>query len=140
MKKLALVLLSLAMTAGMTAPAFASSSDNSPLSKVVQVYLFPVRVVAAGVGCVVGIPVAAVRDTYTQYVSMTTTCADKVGGHECGPSCLGVSLVTVPAAILIGSARGVYYGGYNGIMGYNAPYAPSSFSVTKEYESTTTTK
>lgn len=130
--KLAL-LLSLCTTVGMFAPA-AFAGDSEPLDKVVDASLVPTRAAGAVCGVLVGMPVAALRQTYKNYVSMTTSMADKIGGHECGPSCAVASIGTIPASIVVGTALGIYHGGKNGINGFNQPFNPQSFSVTKDYE------
>jgi hypothetical protein len=131
-KKSAL-LLSLCMTASLVAPALAAESQDN-LDKVVQGSLIGPRLTAAACGMVMGTPVAAMRDTYKNYISMTTAVADKIGGHEFGPSCAVASVFTIPASIVVGSGLGLYHGMKNGMGGYNRPYAPDTFSMTSNYD------
>jgi hypothetical protein len=132
--KLAL-LMTLCMTA---APAFAAgtdTSDDTPLGKVVQATLLPTRVAGLGAGCVVGTPVATTREIVKSYLSFTPQVADKIGGKDFAPSCVVATVFTAPAAVLVGTALGIYHGNKNGIVhGFNEPFSPASFSVTKEYE------
>jgi len=108
---------------------------EEPLDKVVNGSLMVTRVGGVGTGLVVGPPVATLRETYSSYVSMTSSCAEHVGGKDCGPSCLLVSLVTLPASIVVGTGKGVYYGCKNAFThGFNEPFSPASFSISKDYE------
>jgi hypothetical protein len=78
---------------------------------------------------VVGTPIAIVRETAHSYVSMTTSVADKIGGHAFAPSVVAASFVTGPAALVVGPAKGIYAGGKNAIVGFNEPFKPESFSI-----------
>ena len=139
--KLALV-LSVAMAVGIMAPSMADTktggvSTNAGLETTVNGSLLVPRVGAAGVAAVVGTPVAAVRQTYKYYTTWTPQWADKIGmgGHDCGPCCAVVSLVSVPASLLMGTAMGICYGTKNGVVkGFNAPFSPASFCLDKDYE------
>lgn len=120
---------SLAMVIGTIAPALA---DDTPLDKVVEGSLLVTRVAGVGSGVVLGTPVGVVRTVVKEYIGMTGAVADKVGGKDCGPCCLLVSVGTIPASLVWGGAKGVYYGGKNGIMhGFNEPFSPASFCLGK---------
>lgn len=121
--------LILCLTMSITSPAFAG--DDS-LNKVVDGSLLVTRVGGVGAGLVFGTPVAAVRSTYKTYIDMTEAAADKVGSKDLGPSCLLASLVTVPASLVIGTAKGIYLGGKNALThGFNEPFSPASLSLGK---------
>ena len=131
----ALFALCLAITS--FAPAMAEGDDN--LQKVVDGSLIFTRVGGTGAAFVLGTPVAVTRRIVSRYVSFTQTAADKaggkIGGKDSGPACAVVSLVTIPASILVGSAEGVYYSGKNSYShGFNEPFSPASFSVTEGYK------
>ncbi len=121
--------LSLVMLAGLLAPAFAA---DEPLDKAVDGGLIVTRMGGLGAGMVVGVPVAVTRQVVKSYKDLTVKVADKVGGHEFGPSCALVSFVTAPAALVYGGATGAFYGSKNAFVhGFNEPFHPDSFSVGK---------
>ncbi len=131
----ALFALCLAITT--FAPAMADGDEN--LQKVVYAELLITRTGGAGVAFVVGTPICATRRMVSRYKSFTQTAADKVGGKiggkDSGPACAVVSLVTIPAAILVGTGEGIYYSGKNSYShGFNEPYSAASFSVTEGYK------
>jgi hypothetical protein len=127
-KVMSLAIAALAVAA-VAAPAFAAD-DN--MDKVVQGALLPTRVGGVAAGVVVGTPIAIVRQSVKGYKDLTEKCADKIGGKDCGPACLLVSVVTLPAGLVYGGATGTYYGMKNGIMdGFQTPFHPDSFSVNK---------
>jgi len=130
--------LSLLMMVASFAPALAKDEEGA-LDKSVQGCLMVTRVGGVGAGLVLGAPVAVVRETISSYISMTQGAADKVGGaiggKDNGIACGAVSLVTAPAAVVVGGAKGLYYGSKNGMMhGFNEPFSPASFSITKDIE------
>lgn len=127
-KVMSLAIAALAVAA-VAAPAFAAD-DN--MDKVVQGALLPTRVGGVAAGVVVGTPIAIVRQSVKGYKDLTEKCADKIGGKDCGPACLLVSVVTLPAGLVYGTTTGTYYGMKNGIMdGFQTPFHPDSFSVNK---------
>lgn len=120
-----------AMTSVCAMPALA---DDEPLDKVTQGSLMVTRAGGVGAGVVVGTPVAVVRQSLKTYVNFTQSAADKVGGKlggkDNGPVCAVVSLVTLPASLVVGGAKGVYYGTKNGVTnGFNQPFHPDSYSL-----------
>ena len=60
---------------------------------------------------------------------MTSTVAHKIGGHSFAPSVLLAGVVTAPAAVVVGGAKGIYAGGKNAVNGFNQPFNPDSFSI-----------
>lgn len=119
--------LSVLMTAGLIAPAMAADEG---LDKVVDGSLLPTRMMGLGAAMTVGVPVATTRQVVKSYKDITNKLADKVGGHEFGPSVALVSLVSVPAALVYGGATGTYYGTKNAfVIGFNKPFQRDSFSV-----------
>jgi hypothetical protein len=128
-KNLKAFALSAVMAAGLVTPALASDEG---VEKVVDGSLIVTRMGGLGAGMVIGTPVAVTRQVVKSYKDMTEKAADKVGGHEFGPSCALVSFVTVPAALVYGGATGVFYGSKNAFVhGFNEPFHPDSFSVGK---------
>jgi len=120
-----------AMLSSFSMPALA---EDEPLDMVTQGSLMVTRVGGVGAGLVVGTPVAVVRETFKSYVGFTQAAADKVGGKmggkDNGPVCAVVSLVTLPASMVVGGAKGVYYGAKNGVCtGFNQPFHPDSYSL-----------
>ena len=115
---------------GSVAPAFAD--DDTGLDKAANASLIVTRVGGLGAAMVVGMPIAVVRETTRSYRGLTNSAADKVGGKDFGPSCLLVSLVTLPAAMFVGGAKGTYIGSRNAMKhGFNDPFNSDSFSVGK---------
>ncbi|MBS1954965.1 MAG: hypothetical protein JST89_12320 [Cyanobacteria bacterium SZAS-4] len=127
--KIALALAALLAT-GSVAPAFAD--DDSGVDKAANASLIVTRIGGLGAGLVVGAPIAIVRETTRSYRGLTESAADKVGGKDFGPSCLLVSLVTLPASLVVGGAKGTYIGSRNAMKhGFNDPFNSDSFSVGK---------
>lgn len=117
---------------GMSNPAMAA--DEEPLEMVTQGSLMVTRVGAMGAGLVVGTPIAVVRQSVKSYIDYTGMAADKVGeplgGKDNGPVCAAVSLVTLPAGLVAGTFKGIFYGAKNGVVGgFNTPFHPDTFSV-----------
>jgi hypothetical protein len=127
--KIALALASL-LAIGSLAPALAA--DDTGLDKAADASLIVTRVGAVGTAMVVGMPIAIARETTRSYRGLTNSAADKVGGKDFGPSCLLVSIVTLPAALFVGGAKGTYIGSRNAVThGFHDPFASDSFSVGK---------
>lgn len=129
--KLGAALLVAATLFGTVAPAMAA---DEPLDKVTEGSLIVTRVGGMGTGLVIGTPIAVGRETFKSYKSFTESAADKVGGKfggkDNGPVCGLVSLVTLPAAIVVGGAKGVYYGTKNGVVGgFDKPFYKDSYSL-----------
>lgn len=123
-------LLAIAATLAMSTPAKADDG----LDMATQGSLMVTRVGGIGAGVVVGTPIAVIRESVKSYIDLTGSAADSVGesmgGKDCGPLCLVVSLVTLPAGLLVGGAKGIYYGTRNGVVsGFNTPFHPDSFSL-----------
>lgn len=115
---------------GSVAPAFAD--DDTGLDKAANASLIVTRIGGLGAAMVVGMPIAVVRETTRSYRGLTNSAADKIGGKDFGPSCLLVSLVTLPAAMVVGGAKGTYIGSRNAMKhGFNDPFNSDSFSVGK---------
>ena len=134
MKKFGLgMIFTLCAAIGGLAPAFAA--DN-PLAQVTQGSLMVTRIGGLGAGMVLGCPVAIFKESVKSYIGFTQSTADqagsKVGGKDSVPVCAVVSMVTLPAALVVGGAKGLYYGCKNGIThGFNEPFHPDSFSLGK---------
>ena len=128
MKKSNLVLiLSLLMLALTSLPAMAAEEG---LDKMVDGSLVVTRVGGVGAGLVFGTPVACVKESIKSVKDLTSSAADQVGGHEFGPAVLLVSVVTVPAGLVVGGVKGIYFGTKNALVhGFNEPFHPNSFSM-----------
>lgn len=132
MKKSLAAALSLCMMLGTLTPALA---DDDALEKVVDGSLMVTRLGGVGAGMVIGPPVATLRETVKAYKEMTPGLADKVGGSDNGPVMLVSSVFTIPASMILGTLKGIYYGGKNGMIeGFNAPFGPASFSLDDDIE------
>jgi hypothetical protein len=127
--KIALALASF-LAIGSLAPALAA--DDTGLDRAANASLVVTRVGAVGTAMVVGVPIAIARETTRSYRGLTNSAADKVGGKDFGPSCLLVSIVTLPAALFVGGAKGTYIGSRNAAThGFRDPFISDSFSVGK---------
>jgi hypothetical protein len=129
--KLNMAALAVVAIAGFNAPAMAESDG---LEMATQGSLMVTRVGGVGAGLVIGTPVAVTKQVSKTYVNYTQAAADKVGGKvggkDNGPACAVVSLVTLPAALVVGGAKGLYYGTKNGVKGgFNTPFHPDSYSL-----------
>jgi len=130
MKNKIMILALAALATGISiAPAFAAS-DN--LDTANQVAMVPVRLSGVAAGVVLGTPVAVVRESVKSYLDLTGAGAEQIHGKDCGPACLLVSVVTLPAGIVVGTVKGGYYGLKNGFMkGFSTPFNSESFSLGK---------
>ncbi len=108
------------------APALAA--DNDGLDSAVNGSLLVTRVGGMAAGLVIGTPIAVVREIGHNYMHFTEGAADKVGGHDNAPACVLASLFSLPAALVVGSVKGVYVGAKNGVGGFNTPFQADSFS------------
>ena len=132
MKKFNMAALAVvAMVGSFSAPAMA---EEDGLEMATQGALMVTRVGGIGAGLVIGTPIAVTKQVSKTYVSYTQAAADKVGekmgGKDNGPVCAVVSLVTLPAALVVGGAKGVYYGTKNGVKGgFDTPFHPDSYSL-----------
>lgn len=135
MKKSNLVLaLAACVSFSSVMPAFAEG--DSGLDKTVEGTMMVPRAAGLGVGMLVGVPIAIVRHTAKSYVDLTQKSADKVagkmGGKDSGPACGVLSLVTLPAAVVVGTVKGSYCGTKNAMVhGFNEPLNPSGMSIGK---------
>jgi len=131
-KKFNLAALAVVAMLGSSAPAMAAEEDG--LEMATQGSLMVTRMGGIGAGLVIGTPVAITKQVGKTYVNYTQAAADKVGGKlggkDNGPVCAVVSLVTLPAALVVGGAKGTYYGTKNGVCnGFNTPFHPDSYSL-----------
>jgi hypothetical protein len=127
-------LLSVAAVLGMAAPSIADDS-SSGVNMAVQGALIVPRLGGVVCGTVIGTPVAILRETYKSYTTWTPAMADKIGGKDCAPACLAVSLASLPASMVWGTASGTFYGCKNGIVkGFTEPFNIDSFSLGKNCE------
>lgn len=132
MKKVVSLAMAALAVVAIAAPVFAA---DDAMDKVVQGALIPTRLGGVAAGVVVGTPIAIVRESVKSYKDLTEKCADKVGGHDFGPSCLLVSFATLPAGLVVGGVKGTYYGMKNGMVeGFQTPFAHDSFSLGKMEE------
>ncbi|MGH9553585.1 MAG: hypothetical protein ACRD3W_29660 [Terriglobales bacterium] len=132
MKKSFAFAASILMAVGTVLPALA---EDGGLDKAVDGSLIVNRIGGVGAGLVIGAPISVTRHIAKSYVSITKTVADKVGGHEFGPSCLLASFVSIPAALVVGTAKGLYGGTKTGVTkGFAEPFNPETFSTGKSEE------
>lgn len=132
MKKQILSMAMAVLATGATfAPAFAADS-KSGADTANDVAMVPVRLCGVAAGVVIGTPIAIVRESHKSYMDLTGAGAEQIHGKDCGPACLLVSIVTLPAGLVLGTVKGGYYGLKNGVMkGFDAPFNAESFSTGK---------
>ncbi|MBI4534206.1 MAG: hypothetical protein HY711_09715 [Candidatus Melainabacteria bacterium] len=111
-------------------------AKDEPLDMAVDGSLMVTRMGGVGTGLVLGPPVASVKCSVKCYKDWTPALADKVGGKlggkDSGPVVGLVSLVTLPASLACGTGQGIYYGTKNAFThGFNEPFSPASFSLSK---------
>jgi len=129
MKKLISVAMTLLATGLTVAPALAADDNLDTANEVAMV---PVRLGGVAAGVVIGTPVAVVRESLKSYLDLTGAGADQIHGKDNGPANLLVSIVTLPAGIVLGTVKGGYYGIKNGCMkGFSTPFNSESFSLGK---------
>ncbi len=120
MKKFTAVTLSaFALFIAGVKPAFAG--DNPMM----QVFMFPVKVVAFGTSAVVGTPIAIVR------TSAKNTCKSNkdMGGEGSVVKTGLLSVVSLPLGIVTGTLEGGYYGLSNASMHTDKPFCKDAFSL-----------
>lgn len=127
------------MMLGSFLPAMADGDiGDSGLDRSVDASLMPTRFVGMGASMLFGIPISIVRHTGKAYVDMTNKGADKfggkMGGKDNGPTCGVVSIVTLPAAMVVGTVKGTYWGAKNSFTHFNQPFEGESFSTGKMEE------
>ena len=88
--------------------------------------MIPVRLLAFGVGAVVGTPIAVLRKTCEN----TTTMSGEIGGKD-NPALRGASaLAILPFAVFKGGLEGLYYGTANSWANSSEhPFSKDSFSL-----------
>lgn len=120
-KQFAAFLAAVAVTTTLATPAFA---DDGGVNGVLMI---PVRLVAFGVGAVVGTPIAIVRKTTENACDMS----EELSGKSENPIVRGVAgLAMLPFAVFKGGLEGVYYGTANSWKNSSEkPFSTDSFSL-----------
>lgn len=121
-KQLAAILSAMAFTTVLATPARADGDGGLH-----GVMMLPVRVVAFGVGAVVGTPIAIVRKTAENTHEMAT----EASGKSDNPLMVGAcGLATLPFAVFKGGLEGTYYGTANSWKNSSEkPFSLDSFSL-----------
>ena len=122
-KRIAALLGVLALSAASFAPAQAVEAPDVAKSLV----LTPVRLVAFGVGAVVGTPIAILRKSYQD----TSSTAEQISGKSDNKfKTAGAYLFAWPVGVFTGTLEGTYLGTKNSWMNSSEhPFSKDSFSL-----------
>ena len=116
--------LLLASLIGAAAPAFAG---DDPATNTV---LIPVRLVAFGVGAVIGTPVAVVKHVVKDIGAHDEAMADKVGGKDNAAARILLAPFAVVSGTVMGAGQGLYDGPKNSVDNcVEHPFSPASISI-----------
>jgi len=119
-KRYSLLLCALAVSATTIAPVWAVEAPDVAKALVMT----PVRLVAFGVGAVVGTPIAILRKSYSN------TMATAQGKSDNKFMQAGAYLVCLPVGIFTGTLEGAYLGTKNSWMNSSEhPFGKDSFSL-----------
>lgn len=120
-KQFAAFLSALAVTTTLATPAFAEDGGVN------GVMMIPVRLLAFGVGAVVGTPIAIVRKT----TQNTCEMSESLSGKSENPLVRGAAgLAILPFAVFKGGLEGAYYGTANSWKNSSEnPFGKDSFSL-----------
>lgn len=126
MKKL-LASLSLCALSLSCAPAFAG---DDPASNTV---LIPVRVLAFGVGTVIGTPISIIKHSISNTGKHTEAYADKIGGKDNAVSVFFAAPVGLVTGTAVGLGQGAFDGPKNSVDNCaEHPFSAASMSLAKE--------
>ncbi len=128
-KKLAAsFMLASALVGAMVLPTFAADDDTFQ-----SIVFFPVRLLGAGTGTLVGIPEGAVKDGVKGAQQATKWVAGKLGDEDGTYQTWFGAILGGPFGILGGSAYGTFDGGWHGMKtGYEKPFSKDSFTFKDE--------
>jgi len=120
-------ILASALIGTLVAPSYADDDTFK------SICLFPVRVVGAGVGTVLGVPLGAVKDGVKGYGKGENWVAGKVGSEDGNASKFVGCLTGGPFGFVGGAAYGVFDGTVHGFKtGYSKPFSKDSFTFKDE--------
>lgn len=128
-KKLAAsFMLASALVGTMVLPTFAADDDTFQ-----SIVFFPVRLLGAGAGTLVGIPEGAVKDGVKGAQQATKWVAGKLGDEDGTYQTWAGAIFGAPFGILGGSTYGTFDGGWHGMKtGYEKPFSKDSFTFKDE--------
>lgn len=125
MKKKGIISSSLLLLSLTCAPAFAG---DDPATNTV---LIPVRILAFGVGAVIGTPVAIVKHTISDIPKHAGAIADKVGGKDNMAAVVFATPAAIVSGTVTGTAQGLYDGPKNSVDNcVEHPFSTASMSIT----------
>ncbi len=107
-----------------------SHADDSTFQTIV---FFPVRVLGAGVGTVVGVPLGAVKDGNRGAIKATQWVAGKLGDEDGKYHQVAGGILGGPFGLLGGGAYGCFDGGWHGLKtGFEQPFSKEAFTFKDE--------
>lgn len=116
-----------ALVGTMVAPSYA---DDDTFKTMCQ---FPVRVVGAGVGCVLGVPLGAVKDGVKGYGKAMDYTAGALGNKDGNAPKFFGAVFGGPVGLVGGAAYGCADGSFHGLKtGYSQPFSKDSFTFKDE--------
>jgi hypothetical protein len=128
-KKLATsFMLASALVGAIVSPCFAADETTFQ-----SIAFFPVRVVGAGVGTAVGVPLGMLKDGVKGGQMATKWVATKLGDEDGQFQTAMGLLVGAPFGIAGGAAYGTFDGGWHGLKtGYEKPFSKDAFTFKDE--------
>jgi len=121
-------ILASALVGTMVAPSLAG--DESTFESIVNV---PVRVVGAGVGGTVGVPLGAVKDGVKGWMKASKSVAGALGNEDGSFQQIVGCSIGGPFGAVGGSAFGVFDGLVHGVKtGYEKPFTKEAFTFKDE--------
>jgi hypothetical protein len=120
-------ILASALVGTMMAPSFAGDDTFKSVCQ------FPLRVVGAGVGTVIGVPMGAFKDSAVGFGKGESWVAGKIGNEDGNfPKVIGC-LIGGPVGFVGGAGYGCFDGTVHGFKsGYSKPFSKDSFTFKDE--------
>lgn len=115
------------LVGAMVAPSFAADDTFQ------SVCFFPVRVLGAATGTVIGMPEGAVKDGVKGAMKSTKWVAGKLGDDDGTYQTWAGAIFGAPFGIVGGAAYGTFDGAVHGVKtGYSKPFSKDSFTFKDE--------
>jgi hypothetical protein len=120
-------LIASALVGSIAAPSLA---DDSTFQTIVY---FPVRVLGAGVGTVVGVPLGATKDGTRGFIKSTQWVAGKLGNEDGKYHQIAGGILGGPFGLVGGGAYGCFDGSWHGLKtGFEQPFSKEAFTFKDE--------
>jgi hypothetical protein len=121
-------ILASALVGTMMAPSFAGDDKFESICQ------FPLRVVGAGVGTIVGVPMGAFKDSVKGFLSGESFVAGKLGNEDGNANKVIGCLIGGPVGFVGGAGFGAGFDGpVHGLKsGYSKPFSKDAFTFKDE--------